>query len=104
VYAVAATALCLLTGSEPEDLPHKGLAIDVEAALRGHADRRLIGALRAMLEPDPDRRPSSVQAALTHYGMQNTEPRLGESAAQAAKRARKARLEAEAWGRDQREG
>ncbi|HVJ21214.1 MAG TPA: serine/threonine-protein kinase [Polyangiaceae bacterium] len=64
VYAVAATAISLLTGREPEDLPHKGLAIDVEAALRGHADQRLIGALRAMLEPDPDRRPSSVEAAL----------------------------------------
>jgi serine/threonine protein kinase len=64
VYAVAATALSLLTGREPEDLPHQGLAIDVEAALRGQVDRRLISALRGMLEPDPDRRTPSVDAAL----------------------------------------
>ena len=31
VYAVAATALSLLSGREPEDLPHKGLSIDVLA-------------------------------------------------------------------------
>src|SRR6185312_10957150 len=32
VYAVGATALSVLTGREPEDLPHKGLRIDVPAA------------------------------------------------------------------------
>src|SRR5882757_1381902 len=32
VYAVGATALSLLTGREPEDLPHKGLGVDVESA------------------------------------------------------------------------
>ena len=33
VYAIGATALSMLTGRQPEDLPHKGLAIDVRAAL-----------------------------------------------------------------------
>ncbi|HYJ10997.1 MAG TPA: serine/threonine-protein kinase [Polyangiaceae bacterium] len=97
VYAVGATALSLLTGSEPEDLPHKGLAIDVEAALRGQVDRRLIGVLRGMLEPDPERRASSVEQALLAHGL--SEPLAGESAAQAAKKARQARLEAEGWQR-----
>ncbi|RYZ02249.1 MAG: serine/threonine protein kinase [Myxococcales bacterium] len=69
VYAVAATALSLLTGREPEELPHQGLAIDVEAALRGQADRRLVAALRGMLEPDPDRRTPSVDAALQRSGL-----------------------------------
>jgi hypothetical protein len=103
VYAVAATALSLLTGSEPEDLPHKGLAIDVESALRGHADRRLIAALRAMLEPDPDRRETSVASALARQGLgpgQATRERSSRAPsdpgwAQAAKRERRARVEAE---------
>ncbi|HEY6078447.1 MAG TPA: serine/threonine-protein kinase [Polyangiaceae bacterium] len=99
VYATAATALCLLTGNEPEDLPHKGLAIDVDAALRGHADRRLIGALRSMLEPDPDRRESSVAAALSRNGLGPEQNANEPSTAQAAKRARRARLEAEAEGK-----
>ena len=34
VYAVGATALAMLCGTEPENLPHRGLAIDVAAALR----------------------------------------------------------------------
>ena len=100
VYAVAATALSLLSGSEPEDLPHKGLAIDVEGALRGQVDRRIIRALGSMLEPDPDRRAGSVQAALQQAGLADSaraseSPRVGS--AQQAKKARKARLEAEGW-------
>ncbi len=55
VYSAGATVLALLTGTEPEALPHKGLAIDVRAALPGHGDR-LIRGLTGMLDPDPDRR------------------------------------------------
>jgi serine/threonine protein kinase len=96
VYAVGATALSLITGREPEDLPHKGLGIDVEAALRGLADRRLVAALRSMLEPDPDRRATSVDAALQLAGLGAHTTFPGTSPAQAAKNARRARLEAEA--------
>lgn len=61
VYAVGATAMSLITGREPEELPHKGLAIDVRAALAGsHLRPALIDALSTMLDPDPDRRPSSL--------------------------------------------
>src|SRR6185295_6373321 len=35
VYGVGATLIALVSGLEPEDLPHRGLAVDVEAALRG---------------------------------------------------------------------
>ena len=35
VYAVGALVLSLLTGKGPEELPHKGLGIDVEASLGG---------------------------------------------------------------------
>jgi hypothetical protein len=64
VYGVAATALAALTGLEPEALPHKGLRLDVRAALQGRASPELITALERMLEPDPDERPTSLAAAL----------------------------------------
>ena len=95
VYAVGATALSLLTGREPEDLPHKGLGIDVEGALRGQVDRRLIAALRSMLEPDPDRRAASVANALSAAGLGAAAPPARFGSAEAAKQARKARIEAE---------
>jgi len=60
VYAIGATALAMLTGDEPERLPHRGLAIDVDSALGGRAAGRLRDALRRMLEVDPDRRPTRI--------------------------------------------
>jgi hypothetical protein len=62
VYAVGATALSLVTGREPEDLPHRGLAIDVRAALGSSAEPWLVRALSSMLEPDPDKRAQRVPA------------------------------------------
>ena len=62
VYAVGATALAMVTGREPEDLPHRGLSIDVRAALGAGAEPWLLRALSAMLEPDPDRRAARVPA------------------------------------------
>ena len=63
VYAVGATALALVTGREPEDLPHRGLGIDVRAALGNGAQAWLVRALSSMLEPDPDKRASRVPAS-----------------------------------------
>jgi serine/threonine protein kinase len=60
VYAIGATAITLLTGEEPENLPHKGLAIDVRAALRGRASEKMINVLEQMLDPDPDKRASKI--------------------------------------------
>lgn len=94
VYAVGATALSLVTGREPEDLPHKGLGIDVESALRGQVDKRLIQALRSMLEPDPDKRAPSVESALLVAGLA-APATSGSSTAEAAKKARRARIEAD---------
>jgi tRNA A-37 threonylcarbamoyl transferase component Bud32 len=62
VYAVGATALSLVTGREPEDLPHRGLGIDVPAALGRVAEPWLVRTLSALLEPDPDKRPTRVPA------------------------------------------
>ena len=64
VYAIGATAMTLLTGEDPENLPHKGLAIDVRAALRGRASERMINVLEQMLDPDPDKRASRLQTIL----------------------------------------
>ncbi len=60
VYAIGATALTMLTGKEPEDLPHKGLAVDVRAALGKTVSAELVEILEKMLEPDPDKRASVV--------------------------------------------
>jgi serine/threonine protein kinase len=62
VYSLGATALAVLTGRDPESLPHRGLAIDVPAVL-GH-DRPLADVLSRMLDPDPDRRPPRVRPLL----------------------------------------
>jgi serine/threonine protein kinase len=64
VYGAAATALTMLTGEEPEDLPHQGLGIDVARAVPKNTPPWLVRALASMLEPDPDRRASSVDEAL----------------------------------------
>jgi len=66
VYAVGATALTLLTGREPEDLPHRGLAVDVPAALAGsRVSPALVRALSAMLVPDPDARAKEIAPLLS---------------------------------------
>jgi serine/threonine protein kinase len=65
VYAVGATALAALTGMEPEALPHKGLRVDVRAALQGRqVSPELVASLDRMLAPDPDERPTSLSSAL----------------------------------------
>jgi hypothetical protein len=77
VYAVGATALAMLTGREPETLPHRGLAIDVRSALRGQASDRLVGVLERMLDPDPDRRAARIGpllARLAGAGAAGTPP------------------------------
>ncbi|WP_437732347.1 serine/threonine protein kinase [Sorangium sp. So ce1335] len=113
VYAVGATALCLLTGEEPENLPHRGLAIDVPAALGGRADPRLVRALSAMLEPDPERRAARIApllAGLDAGGAPAERPRAGSAAGPSAERdaraayrdARKAEREARRAYRDAR--
>ncbi|HEX6765014.1 MAG TPA: serine/threonine-protein kinase [Polyangiaceae bacterium] len=66
VYALGATALTLLANREPEALPHRGLAIDVRAAL-SH-DPSFASVLERMLEPDPDRRATRVAPLVADLG------------------------------------
>lgn len=58
VYALGATALSLMTGEEPDQLPHQGLRLDVQRALPN--DPELARLLAQLLEPDPDKRASRV--------------------------------------------
>jgi serine/threonine protein kinase len=78
VYAVGATALAALTGTEPENLPHQGLRVDVRAALQGRASPELTIGLERMLEPDPDVRARSVDAALNSPAVGTKPPVRGE--------------------------
>jgi len=64
VYAMGATAIAMLTGEEPERLPHRGLAIDVDAALGGRSWAGLRDVLQRMLEVNPDERPTRIGALL----------------------------------------
>ena len=64
VYGLGATALTMLSGNEPDQQPHKGLAIDVATALGPGAAPELVALLSQMLAPDPDLRLSDLQGAL----------------------------------------
>jgi hypothetical protein len=64
VYGAGATALAMLTGVEPEDLPHRGLGIDVRAALGRRVPSELVQAIEQMVQPDPDRRADRVPRIL----------------------------------------
>jgi len=68
VYAVGATALALLTGEEPEELPHQGLGIDVARAIPAGAPPWLIRTLESMLAPDPEVRAPSIAEAMRRAG------------------------------------
>ncbi len=74
VYAVAATCLTMLTGKQPEDLPHKGLAIDVRGALGRTVSEPLVAALSRMLDPDPEVRPSRIEIPAPGFRGRPAEP------------------------------
>lgn len=78
VYGVGATALALLTGRDPDALPHQGLGLDVPRALAGQVDARLVHVLSAMLRPDPDQRAPRLATLLSE---QRLRLRPGERAA-----------------------
>ncbi len=84
VYSIGATALALLTGLEPEELPHRGLAIDVRAALGPRANPHLVTALERMLLPDPEQRAPALAPLLGSLGPGPASP--GHSGAAASTR------------------
>jgi serine/threonine protein kinase len=60
LYALGATIVSLAGGIEPEDVPRKGLRMDLDRHLPG-LDRGFRAALSAMTDPDPDRRPQRAR-------------------------------------------
>ena len=95
VYGLGATAIAMLTGCEPEELPHQGLGIDVARALPAGTPAPLVRALAAMVEPDPDRRADSVDDALAFLRARRGSERPGPGAsppAQALSRREKREL------------
>ena len=60
IYALGATIVALAGGIEPEDVPRKGLAMDLDKHLPA-LDRTLRGVLVAMTDPDPDKRPQRAR-------------------------------------------
>jgi hypothetical protein len=86
VYGLGATALAMLTGREPEELPHRGLGIDVDGAVPEGTPRTLVKALRAMLAPDPDERAGSIDEVLRLFANANANADAKKSDADAPTR------------------
>jgi serine/threonine protein kinase len=60
IYALGATIVALAGGVEPEDVPRKGLRMDLERHLPA-LDPGFRRALTAMTDPDPDKRPQRAR-------------------------------------------
>jgi len=60
IYALGATIVALAGGIEPEEVPRKGLRMDLERHLPA-LDPGLRAALIAMTDPDPERRPQRAR-------------------------------------------
>ena len=56
IYSLGATIVALAGGIEPEDVPRKGLRMDLDRHLPA-LDDGLRAALTAITDPDPDKRP-----------------------------------------------
>lgn len=59
IYALGATFAALITGVAPEDMPRKGLKIDLSALIGGH---EFEAVLSDMLDPDPSTRLQNAAA------------------------------------------
>ena len=60
IYALGATIVALAGGVEPEDVPRKGLRMDLDAHLTT-IDPAFRAVLAAMTDPDPEKRPQRAR-------------------------------------------
>lgn len=81
IYALGATIVAMAGGIEPEDVPRKGLRMDLERHLPS-MDAGLRHVLVAMTDPDPEKRPQRARdvMALLAKGPPPPEPRERERA------------------------
>jgi len=90
IYALGATIVALAGGTEPEDVPRKGLKMDLARHLPS-LDPKLREVLIAMTDPDPDKRPQrarDVVALLASTRAPKSEPSARETALVAPERDR----------------
>jgi serine/threonine protein kinase len=100
LYGLGATALAMITGRQPEDLPHQGLGIDVKASLPRGTRRALAKALTAMLEPDPNDRAESIDEVLALLRSQKTEQTAKKKRRKTRRKERRARTPRQRAPRD----
>lgn len=94
LYALGATIVALAGGVEPEDVPRKGLRMDLDRHLPG-MDPALREVLARMTDPDPEKRPQrarDVIALLSKAGPPRPLPRATPAAAAARPRRRARRM------------
>jgi serine/threonine protein kinase len=65
LYGLGATLLTLLTGMTPDKLPHRGLEIDVRAALPATTPEPWLSLLERLTSADPDKRLVDLRRQLT---------------------------------------
>ena len=82
IYALGATIVALASGIEPEDVPRKGLRMDLDKHLPA-MDRGLRAALTAMTDPDPDKRPQRARDVVALLAKSPPPPALAGSASAA---------------------
>lgn len=75
IYALGATMVALSAGVDPENIPRKGLRMDLRAQLDG-THPGLIEVFEAMTEPDPDDRPQSAREVSEMLGRSFDRKRL----------------------------
>jgi serine/threonine protein kinase len=78
IYALGATLVALAGGVEPEDVPRKGLRMDLDRHLPA-LDPGFRAALVAMTDPDPDKRPQRARDVLALLA-KSKPPRPGSDA------------------------
>ena len=88
IYALGATIVALAGGIEPEDVPRKGLRMDLERAPALARSRRFARALVAMTDPDPDQRPQRAREVVALLAKAEP-PRQPDRRSDGARRARR---------------
>ena len=80
IYALGATIVALAGGIEPEDVPRKGLRMDLDRHLSA-IEPSFRAVLQAMTEPDPDKRPPRAREVLAMLAKARPAPTVAATAA-----------------------
>src|SRR5688572_24723685 len=75
IYSLGATIVALAGGIEPEDVPRKGLRMDLDRHLPA-VDDGFRAALSAMTDPDPDKRPQRARDVVALLAKSKPPPQI----------------------------